>query len=161
VAIAQKALSYAGQSGANACRAAGKLAIYEKAHLVVVSGSATGTGLPAAGPTVFNRTIVDDNRVDYWYPVISQLPGDLAWRRDYANRPRSRTPSVRPRGTGASPARSARPGDRRPHRRRGRDQHLPRLTGSLTPNGSSAPSIPRARCRSRAYILVPGRAERW
>ena len=62
------------------------LAIYEQAHLVVVSGSATGTGLPAAGPTVFNRTIVDDNRIDYWYPVISQLPIDLAWRQDYTNR---------------------------------------------------------------------------
>ena len=39
--------------------------------------------LPAAGRTVFNRTIVDDNRVADWYPVISQLPSDLAWRLDY------------------------------------------------------------------------------
>jgi hypothetical protein len=59
------------------------LAIYQKAGMVVVSGSATGTALPAAGPTVFNRTIVDDNTFDSWYPVISQLPVDLAWRLDY------------------------------------------------------------------------------
>jgi len=59
------------------------LAIYQKAGTVVVSGSATNPALPAAGPTVFNRTIVDDNRVDDWYPEISQLPGDLAWRLDY------------------------------------------------------------------------------
>jgi ABC-type branched-subunit amino acid transport system substrate-binding protein len=59
------------------------LAIYQKADIVVISGSATNTALPAAGPTVFNRTIVDDNNVDNWYPVISQLPGDLAWRLDY------------------------------------------------------------------------------
>ena len=59
------------------------LAIYQKAGIVVISGSATNTALPAAGPTVFNRTIVDDNRVDDWYPVISQLPDDLAWRLDY------------------------------------------------------------------------------
>jgi ABC-type branched-subunit amino acid transport system substrate-binding protein len=62
------------------------LAIYQKADMVVVSGSATNTALPAAGPTVFNRTIVDDNRVDDWYPVISQLPVDLAWRLDYTSR---------------------------------------------------------------------------
>ena len=59
------------------------LAIYQKAGMVVVSGSATNPALPAAGPTVFNRTIVDDNRVADWYPVISQLPSDLAWRLDY------------------------------------------------------------------------------
>jgi hypothetical protein len=59
------------------------LAIYQKAGMVVISGSATNTALPAAGPTVFDRTIVDDNIVDSWYPVISQLPDDLAWRLDY------------------------------------------------------------------------------
>ena len=62
------------------------LAIYQKADMVVVSGSATNTALPAAGPTVFNRTIVDDNDVDAWYPVISQLPVDLAWRLDYTTK---------------------------------------------------------------------------
>jgi hypothetical protein len=59
------------------------LAIYQKAGIVVISGSATNPSLPAAGPTVFDRTIVDDNRVGSWYPVISQLPVDLAWRLDY------------------------------------------------------------------------------
>jgi ABC-type branched-subunit amino acid transport system substrate-binding protein len=59
------------------------LAIYQKAGIVVVSGSATNPALPAAGPTVFDRTIVDDNRVDDWYPAIAQLPVDLAWRLDY------------------------------------------------------------------------------
>jgi ABC-type branched-subunit amino acid transport system substrate-binding protein len=59
------------------------LSIYQKAGMVVVSGSATNPALSAAGPTVFNRTIVDDNRVDDWYAVISQLPVDLAWRLDY------------------------------------------------------------------------------
>jgi ABC-type branched-subunit amino acid transport system substrate-binding protein len=59
------------------------LAIYQKAGIVVVSGSATNPALPAAGPTVFDRTIVDDNLVDAWYPVISQLPSDLSWRLDY------------------------------------------------------------------------------
>ena len=59
------------------------LAIYQKADMVVISGSATNTALHGAGPTVFNRTIVDDNHVDSWYPVISQLPSDLAWRLDY------------------------------------------------------------------------------
>jgi ABC-type branched-subunit amino acid transport system substrate-binding protein len=59
------------------------LAIYQKAGMVVISGSATNPALPAAGPTVFNRTVVDDNTFDAWYPVISQLPVDLAWRLDY------------------------------------------------------------------------------
>jgi hypothetical protein len=59
------------------------LPIYQKAGMVVVSGSATNTALPAAGPAVFNRTIVDDNQIDAWYPLISQLPSDLAWRLDY------------------------------------------------------------------------------
>jgi ABC-type branched-subunit amino acid transport system substrate-binding protein len=59
------------------------LPIYQKAGMVVVSGSATNPALPAAGPTVFNRTIVDDNRLNDWYPAISQLPVDLAWRLDY------------------------------------------------------------------------------
>jgi hypothetical protein len=62
------------------------LAIYQKSDLVVISGSATNAALPAAGPTVFNRTIVDDNRVDDWYPVISQLPSELAWRLDYTDK---------------------------------------------------------------------------
>src|SRR5262249_3827260 len=59
------------------------LPIYQKAGMAVVSGSATNPSMPAAGPTVFNRTIVDDNRLNEWYPVISQLPVDLAWRLDY------------------------------------------------------------------------------
>jgi hypothetical protein len=59
------------------------LPIYQKADMVVVSGSATNTALPATGPTVFNRTVVDDNNFNGWYPVISQLPVDLAWRLDY------------------------------------------------------------------------------
>jgi ABC-type branched-subunit amino acid transport system substrate-binding protein len=62
------------------------LPIYQQAGMVVVSGSATNPALPAAGPTVFDRTIVDENRVGDWYPVISQLPVDLAWRLDYTSR---------------------------------------------------------------------------
>lgn len=62
------------------------LRIYETPGVVVVTGSATNTALPAAGPTVFNRTIVDDNNVDSWYATISQLPDDLVWRQQYTDR---------------------------------------------------------------------------
>jgi ABC-type branched-subunit amino acid transport system substrate-binding protein len=62
------------------------LRIYQTAGVVVITGSATNTALPAAGPGVFNRTVVDDNDIDSWYAAISQLPGDLVWRQQYTDR---------------------------------------------------------------------------
>jgi hypothetical protein len=62
------------------------LRIYETAGIVVLTGSATNPALPTAGPTVFNRTIVDDNTFDNWYATVSQLPGDLVWRQRYTDK---------------------------------------------------------------------------
>jgi len=63
------------------------LAVYESAGIVTISGSATSDGLPASGPTVFDRTTVDDSAgFDAWYAAVSQLPSDLAWQQAYTSR---------------------------------------------------------------------------
>jgi hypothetical protein len=61
------------------------LPVYEAAGLVTISGSATNDALPSFGPTVFNRTFVDDgDGADAWYAAVAQLPSDGAWRQAYA-----------------------------------------------------------------------------
>jgi ABC-type branched-subunit amino acid transport system substrate-binding protein len=60
------------------------LPIYQSAGIVTISGSATNDSLPSFGPTVFDRTTVDDDTFDSWYATVSQLPSDLAWRQAYA-----------------------------------------------------------------------------
>lgn len=55
------------------------LPIYEAADVVTISGSATSPALPAFGPTVFNRVVVDDTGFDSWYAQVTALPSDLAW----------------------------------------------------------------------------------
>jgi ABC-type branched-subunit amino acid transport system substrate-binding protein len=61
------------------------LPVFESAHVVALSGSATDDALPAAGPTVFDRTAVDNNDgFDAWYATVSTLPSDLAWQQAYA-----------------------------------------------------------------------------
>ena len=60
------------------------LPVYESAGIVTLSGSATNDALPSFGPTVFNRTTVDDDTFDSWYATVSQLPGDLEWQQAFA-----------------------------------------------------------------------------
>jgi ABC-type branched-subunit amino acid transport system substrate-binding protein len=60
------------------------LPIYQSAGVVTISGSATNDSLPSFGPTVFDRTTVDDDTFESWYAAVSQLPSDLAWQRAYA-----------------------------------------------------------------------------
>jgi hypothetical protein len=63
------------------------LPVYETAGLVTISGSATSDALPSFGPTVFDRTAVNDaGGYDAWYATVSGLPGDLAWRQAYTLR---------------------------------------------------------------------------
>jgi ABC-type branched-subunit amino acid transport system substrate-binding protein len=63
------------------------LPVYEAAGLVTITGSATSTSLPSFGPTVFDRTTIDDaDGFDAWYATVSHLPGDLAWRQAYTQR---------------------------------------------------------------------------
>ena len=62
------------------------LPIYEAAGLPVITGSATRPGLSAFGPSVFNRTIVDDNGFDEWSPLVDRLPSVVAWRQAYEQR---------------------------------------------------------------------------
>jgi ABC-type branched-subunit amino acid transport system substrate-binding protein len=61
------------------------LPVYEAAGLVTITGSATNDALPSFGPTVFNRTAVDDgDGFDSWYATVSRLPSDIAWRQAYS-----------------------------------------------------------------------------
>jgi ABC-type branched-subunit amino acid transport system substrate-binding protein len=63
------------------------LPVYETAGLVTISGSATSDALPSFGPTVFDRTAVNDaGGFDAWYATVSQLPSDLQWRQAYTLR---------------------------------------------------------------------------
>lgn len=62
------------------------LAVYESAHVVTISGSASAPALPQFGPSIFDRTIVSDPGSDAWYAAAAQLPGDLAWRHAYTLR---------------------------------------------------------------------------
>jgi ABC-type branched-subunit amino acid transport system substrate-binding protein len=60
------------------------LAIYEAAGIPTVNGSTTSPCLPADGPTVFNRTAVDDTGFDVWYAAVQALPSDRLWSAIYA-----------------------------------------------------------------------------
>jgi ABC-type branched-subunit amino acid transport system substrate-binding protein len=62
------------------------LPIYQSAGIVTISGSATNDALPWFGPTVFDRTTVDDETFDSWYATVAQVPSDLAWQQAYALR---------------------------------------------------------------------------
>ena len=62
------------------------LPIYEAAGIPVITGSATRPGLSAFGPSVFNRTVVDDNAYDAWFPLVDTLPSLVAWRQAYEQR---------------------------------------------------------------------------
>jgi hypothetical protein len=65
----------------------GALPIYESAGVVVLSGSATGPPLTGLGPTVFDRTIVDDaDGGSSWLAAVEQLPSVLAWQNRYQAR---------------------------------------------------------------------------
>ena len=52
----------------------------------MITGSATRPGLSAFGPSVFNRTIVDDAGYDAWFPLVDALPSLVAWRQAYEER---------------------------------------------------------------------------
>ena len=63
------------------------LPVYESAGLVTITGSATSDALPAFGPTVFDRTVVDDDTLfDPWYATVTHLPSDVAWQQAYTSR---------------------------------------------------------------------------
>lgn len=62
------------------------LPIYEAAGLAVISGSASRPGLSTFGPSVFNRTIVDDDGFADWFPRVDVLPSVVAWRQAYETR---------------------------------------------------------------------------
>jgi ABC-type branched-subunit amino acid transport system substrate-binding protein len=66
------------------------LPLYQSADLVTITGSATDPVLPSFGPTVFDRTAVNDaccpfvDQFDPWYATVGQLPSDLAWQQAYS-----------------------------------------------------------------------------
>ena len=62
------------------------LPIYEAAGLAVISGSASQPDLSSFGPSVFNRTIVDDVGFADWFPRVDVLPSVVAWRQAYETR---------------------------------------------------------------------------
>src|SRR5262245_49801710 len=63
------------------------LPIYQAAGVVTISGSATGSFLPALGPTVFNRTAVVSDAVgdpgDIWASQVAALPSVLEWEQEF------------------------------------------------------------------------------
>ncbi|HEU0335331.1 MAG TPA: hypothetical protein VFR43_02190 [Gaiellaceae bacterium] len=60
------------------------LPIYEAAGIVTVSGSATRDGLPALGPSVFNRVHVrDGDGGEAWYELVRTSPRNVLWRQLY------------------------------------------------------------------------------
>jgi ABC-type branched-subunit amino acid transport system substrate-binding protein len=55
--------------------------VYQRANVVTINGSTTGTNVPPLGPTVFDAvTIPDPAFSDTWYPAVKALPSDIAWR---------------------------------------------------------------------------------
>jgi ABC-type branched-subunit amino acid transport system substrate-binding protein len=66
------------------------LPLYQSADLVTITGSATDPALPSFGPTVFDRTAVNDSccpfvdEFDPWYAAVVTLPSDLAWQQAYS-----------------------------------------------------------------------------
>jgi ABC-type branched-subunit amino acid transport system substrate-binding protein len=67
--------------------AMGALPLYEEAGIVAVSGSATLPEVPFHGPTVFNRTAVED-LADHqgWLARVQTLPEVQTWNARYDNR---------------------------------------------------------------------------
>jgi ABC-type branched-subunit amino acid transport system substrate-binding protein len=66
---------------------AGALPVYESAGVVVLSGSATDPSLTGLGPSVFDRTIVNDaDNGANWLTAVEQLPSVLAWQQRYQAR---------------------------------------------------------------------------
>jgi ABC-type branched-subunit amino acid transport system substrate-binding protein len=66
---------------------AGALPVYESAGMVVVSGSATDPSLTGLGPSVFDRTVVNDaDNGANWLTAVEQLPSVLAWQQRYTAR---------------------------------------------------------------------------
>jgi ABC-type branched-subunit amino acid transport system substrate-binding protein len=63
------------------------LPIYQAAGVVTISGSATGSFLPALGPTVFNRTAVVSDASgdpgDIWASQVATLPSALEWEQEF------------------------------------------------------------------------------
>lgn len=66
----------------------GVLPLLEDHNVVMVSGSATAAGLSVYGPSVFHRTLLDDDQVAaLGYPsqiYIQDLPAVQAWLSDFA-----------------------------------------------------------------------------
>jgi ABC-type branched-subunit amino acid transport system substrate-binding protein len=60
------------------------LAIYEAAGVPTINGSTTSPCLPADGPSMFNRTAVDDTGFDNWYAAVQTLPSDRLWSAIYS-----------------------------------------------------------------------------
>ena len=66
---------------------AGALPVYESAGMVVLSGSATDPSLPGLGPSVFDRTVVNDaDDGSNWLTAVEQSPSVLAWQHRYQAR---------------------------------------------------------------------------
>ena len=63
------------------------LPIYQAAGVVTISGSATNSGLPALGPTVFNRTATVSDAAgdpgDIWASQVAALPSVLEWEQEF------------------------------------------------------------------------------
>jgi ABC-type branched-subunit amino acid transport system substrate-binding protein len=91
VAVIGHECSYAFSGGAvlddnGVCQTAATpnaLAIYEAAGIPTINGSTTSPCLPADGPTVFNRTAVDNSGFDTWYAAVQTLPSDKLWTAIY------------------------------------------------------------------------------
>jgi hypothetical protein len=67
------------------------LPIYQSADIVTITGSATDPALPSFGPTVFDRTAVNDSccpfvdEFDPWYATVLTLPS--VWGKEIRFRP--------------------------------------------------------------------------
>jgi ABC-type branched-subunit amino acid transport system substrate-binding protein len=66
---------------------AGALPVYESAGMVVLSGSSTDPSLPGLGPSVFDRTVVNDaDNGASWLSSVEQLPSVFGWQQRYKAR---------------------------------------------------------------------------
>lgn len=69
-------------------RAIGALPALQAANVVMISGSATIPGLSVYGPSVFHRTLLDDDQVDsLGYPsqiYVEDFPAVQTWLADFA-----------------------------------------------------------------------------
>ena len=62
------------------------LPVYEAAGVVVISGSTQAVNLPAFAPTVFNRTLVEQEsgKPSVWFNTVSGLPSVKRWTEYHA-----------------------------------------------------------------------------